>query len=231
MADQSSKIALVAGGSGLVGSRLLTELVAAPEYSRVYALSRRPLAFEHTKLANRIVSFESLPQLSGVVCHDAFCCLGTTMREAGSEAAFRKVDVGHVLAFARVARAAQAQRFVLLSAVGADERSRHFYLRVKAEAEREVTAMGFAGVDILQPSLLLGLRPDARPLELLAQVFMPLAHPVLFGSRAQYRAISATAIARAMLGAARSGRRGTNRYTYPALRALAMPRAPKAAAI
>lgn len=230
MPDQSSKIALVAGGSGLVGSHLLAELAAAPEYSRVYAFSRRPLAFEHTKLANRIVSFEALPQLAGVVVHDAFCCLGTTMRDAGSEAAFRKVDVDHVIAFARAARALQAQRFVLMSAVGAAAESRHAYLRAKSDAQRGVAELGFAAVDILQPSLLLGMRRDSRPLEFAAQIFLPLASPLLFGHRAQYRAIGAGTVARAMLGAARSGRRGTNRYTYTALRALATPRPARAPA-
>lgn len=225
MAETSGKTALVAGGSGLVGRHLIQALGDAPEYARVYALSRRPLEFDAPKLANRIVPFERMEtELKGVTAHDAFCCLGTTLKQAGSEAAFRKVDHDYVVSFARAAKAAGAQRFVLVSAVGADVGSKHFYLRVKAETERDVAAVGFTSLDVLQPSLLLGLRREARPLELLAMVFMPLATPFLQGKYADYRAISGSDLARAMYGAARSGRKGTYRYTHPGLMALAQGR-------
>src|SRR5262245_55547059 len=132
MADPELKVALLAGATGLVGSHLLTALLAAPDFGRIQAISRRPLTQEHPRLANRIVQFDKLEaQLKGVTCHVAFCCLGTTIRQAGSEAAFRKVDVDCVLAFARAARAAQARRFVFVSSVGASPQSKHFYLRVK----------------------------------------------------------------------------------------------------
>ena len=134
--NDMQKVALVAGASGLVGQRLVTVLCEAREYSRVYALTRRPLTRDHQKLANRVVRFADLEmQLRGITCSEAFCCLGTTRREAGSEAAFRQVDFELVLAFARAARAAQAQRFVLVSSVGADADSRSLYLRVKAQTE------------------------------------------------------------------------------------------------
>src|SRR5262245_57369240 len=133
MADTEPKVALLAGATGLVGSHLLNALLAAPEFGRVYAISRRPMTLEHPRLANRIVQFEKLEtQLKGTTCHVAFCCLGTTLRQAGSEAAFRKVDVDSVLAFARAARTAQARRFVFVSSIGASKESKHFYLRVKA---------------------------------------------------------------------------------------------------
>lgn len=225
MAETGGKTALVAGGSGLVGRHLIQTLSDAPEYSRVYALSRRPLEFDAPKLANRIVPFDRIEsELKGVTAHDAFCCLGTTLKDAGSEAAFRKVDHDYVLAFARAAKAAGAQRFVFVSSIGAEAGSKHFYLRVKAETERDLAALGFTSFDVLQPSLLLGLRREARPLELLAMVFMPLAKPFLQGKYADYRAISASDVARAMYGAARSGRRGTYRYTYNGLMALAQGR-------
>lgn len=132
-AGAAGRVALVAGCSGMVGSRLLPLLLEAPEYARVHALSRRPLATEHARLANRVVRFDAPldAQLKGLSCHDAFCCLGTTRRAAGSEAAFRAVDHDLVLAFARAALAAGAERFVLVSAVGADAGSRNLYLRVK----------------------------------------------------------------------------------------------------
>ena len=222
MVDSEPKVALVAGASGLVGSHLLEALLAAPDFGRVYAVTRRPLTLEHPRLANRIVQFEKLEaQLKGTLCHTAFCCLGTTLRQAGSEQAFRKVDVDHVLAFARAARAAQAQRLIFVSSVGAGPQSKHLYLRVKGEVEQALVALGFPSLDILQPSALIGWRRELRPLELAAMVFMPLVNPFLTGSREPFRAISARTVAAAMLGAARSGRRGVYRYTYANIQALA----------
>jgi uncharacterized protein YbjT (DUF2867 family) len=215
-------VALLAGASGLVGGYVLDALLDAPDFTRVFAVTRRPLGREHSRLANRIVQFDKLEtQLKGQTCHVAFCCLGTTLKQARSEKAFRQVDLDYVLAFARAARAAQAQRFVIVSAGGADPNSKHFYLRVKGEMEQALEALKFPSLDIMQPGPLLGFRRDIRPRELAATLFMPLVNPLLTGTRLTYRGISASTVAAAMLGAARSGRRGTYRYTYPALRALA----------
>ena len=215
--------AWVVGGSGLVGRALIDVLVEAPEYARVLAVTRRPLGREHPRLANRITPFDRLEaQLAGTPCQDAFCCLGTTLRQAGSEAAFRAVDHDEVLRFARVARKAGAERFVVVSVVGADPAAKNFYLRVKGETEADLATLGFPSLDIAQPALLLGgSRPDARPLETTARLFMPLANPFLGGSMKSYRGIDVSVLARAMLAMARSGRRGVRRHTYVGLRKLA----------
>ena len=226
MAEPAGKTALVAGGSGLVGARLLRLLLAAGEYSRVLALSRRPLPFDHPRLANRVVSFDAGldAQLAGMRCQDAFCCLGTTQRQAGSPEAFRAVDHDLVLQVARTTRAAGAERFVLISAVGASERSRNFYLRVKGETERALAALSLRALDIMQPSVLLGARHDLRPLEMLAQGLLWTVNPLLLGGLTRFRGIAASTVAAAMLGAARSGRRGLNRYPYREMRSLAAGR-------
>jgi uncharacterized protein YbjT (DUF2867 family) len=222
MADNEPKVALLAGASGLVGGYVLDSLLDAPDFARVFAISRRPLGREHPRLANRIVQFDKLEsQLKGTICHVAFCCLGTTLKQAGSERAFRQVDLDFVLSFARAARAAQVQRFVMVSSVRADAESKNFYLRVKGETEKALEGMGFASLDILQPSLLLGWRGSFRPLELLAIAATPLVNPFLSGARIGLRAIPARTVAAAALGAARSGRRGVYRYTYPGLMQLA----------
>jgi uncharacterized protein YbjT (DUF2867 family) len=217
------KNALVAGCSGLVGMRLLPLLLNAGEYTRVHALSRRPLILDHARLANRVVRFEEPleAQLTGLRCLDAFCCLGTTLRAAGSKSAFRQIDLDLVVRFARFALGAGAERFVLISSVGADPGSRNFYLRVKGESEQALQALHFRALDILAPSVLLGTRRVARPLESLAQAAMWLLSPLMLGQWTAYRAIAADAVAAAMLGAARSGRRGVNRYSYDGIRALA----------
>jgi uncharacterized protein YbjT (DUF2867 family) len=226
------KIALVAGATGLVGGLLLNTLLDAPDYARVYALTRRPLGKEHPKLANRVVSFPRMAeQLKGLTAHDAYCCIGTTIAEAGSEEAFREVDLDAVLLFAQAARAAQAKRFVVVSSVGADTSSKKLYLRTKGEMEDAITAVGFASVDILQPSLLLGPRKQMRPLELAGSILAPLVNPLLTGAREVYRAIPAEVVARGMLGAARRGGRGIYRYTHAAIQQLAVIRAPQPMAV
>ncbi len=222
MGEADGKIVLLAGASGLTGSRTLDVLLDAPDVTRVLAVSRRPLGREHPRLANRIVQFPQMEaQLKGTTAEAALCCLGTTIRQAGSQAAFRAVDIDCVLTFARTARAASAKRFVVVSSVGADPDSKNFYLRTKGEMEQELEALGFESLDILQPSVLLGWRKEMRPLELLACTFMPLLNPLLGGTYAAYRGISATTIGKAMLGATRSGRRGVQRYTYAGIEALA----------
>jgi uncharacterized protein YbjT (DUF2867 family) len=221
MADGDSKVILLAGATGFVGRLALDILLDAPDISRVFAITRRPLGREHPRLANRIVQFEQIEsQLKNVTCQAALCAVGTTLREAGSERAFRQVDIDTVMAFARAAKAAQAQRFVVVSSVGADPQSKNFYLRTKGEMEQALAGVGFASLDILQPSLLLGWRGVIRPAELAASLLMPLANPFLLGKREPYRAIAARTVAAAMVGATRSGRRGTQRYTYSTIQAL-----------
>src|SRR5215469_1062680 len=113
MPEAEGRVVLLAGASGVTGGFVLDQLLAAPDIARVIAVSRRPLQREHPRLANRIVQFERLEsQLKGLACDVALCCLGTTLRQAGSQQRFRAVDVDAVLAFARAARAANAQRFV-----------------------------------------------------------------------------------------------------------------------
>jgi uncharacterized protein YbjT (DUF2867 family) len=228
MADGDGSVALLAGASGLTGGLALDGLLAAPDISRVIAVTRRPLGREHPRLANRIVQFERLEsQLKGSVADVALCCLGTTQRKAGSQPRFRAVDVDAVLTFARAAKAANARRFVVMSSVGADPGARNFYLRTKGDMEEELESVGFESLDILQPSMLLAWRAEMRPLELVASALMPLIAPLLRGKYLPYRAIGARTVAAAMLGATRSGRRGVQRYTYEGIQALARLTAPR----
>jgi uncharacterized protein YbjT (DUF2867 family) len=223
MAD--TKVALVAGTTGFVGGLLLDALLGAPEYSRVYAITRRPTTREHLRLANRIVRFERIEaDLKGLAAQDAFCCLGTTISAAGSEAEFRKVDVDAVMAFARAAKNAGVQRFVVVTSAGANPAAKNFYLRVKGEVEALLAGAGFQSLDIIQPGLLLGWRSQMRPLEMLGRLVMPIGNLFLVGEREQLRGIAAAKVALAMLGAARSGRRGVYRYTYRGILQLAESR-------
>ena len=222
MQTAASRVALVAGASGLVGVALVRALLATPEYTRVIALSRRPLPFESPRLANRILHLETIDTaLRGVTCDDAYCCLGTTRREAGSQQAFRAVDYDLVLHFARFAQAAGAKTMVAVSSVGAAAGSRNFYLRVKGEAEAALEALHFRSLQLMQPSLLLGARRQWRPTEAAARVLMPLLNPLMLGAAERYRAIDAATVAAAMRAVGLTGRPGVHRHAWRALRSLA----------
>ena len=221
-AARVARQALLAGGSGLVGAHLLRLLLQAPEYARVYAVSRRPLPLDHAKLANRIMPLEQTrAQLAGIRCNDVYCCIGTTLRSAGSESERRKVDLDLVVNFARAAQALGATRFAVISSAGADPAARNPYLRVKGELEMALRDLRFDSLDILRPGLLLGARAELRPLELTGRMLMPLANPLLRGRHARWRGISATDVAAAMLGAARTQRRGVHAYEGSTLNVLA----------
>lgn len=163
----TSRSALIAGATGLVGRELLPMLLASPQYVQVHALLRRalPELTSAGKLHTRVVDFARLPALPPV--DDVFITLGTTIKVAGSQAAFRAVDFDAVVNTARAAREAGATRLGVVSALGANARSSVFYNRVKGEMQDAVAALGFESVVIVQPSLLVGdrekLGQPARP--------------------------------------------------------------------
>ena len=222
MQTETGRVALVAGANGMVGGELLRALTTAGAYRRVIALTRRPLPFEAQRLVNRIIRIENIEaELRGVNCDDAFCCLGTTLRSAGSPQAFRAVDHDLVLHYARFARAGGAQTLVCVSAAGASPESRNFYLRVKGETELGLEALRFRSLHMMQPSLLLGPRAQWRTAEALGRVLMPLCNPLLLGRYEQWRAIPATTLAAAMRAAAALGLLGVHRHSWRALQSLA----------
>lgn len=156
-AAHPARAALVAGATGLVGREILQGLLADRGVVAVHVLARRPLGFEHPKLTAHTVNFAQLPPLPAV--DEAYLALGTTIKVAGNQAAFRAVDFDANLAVARAARAAGARRLGLVSAMGADARSSIFYNRVKGELEQALQGLDFEGLVIARPSLLAGDRP------------------------------------------------------------------------
>ncbi|MCE5364598.1 oxidoreductase [Pseudomonas anguilliseptica] len=181
---------LLAGATGLTGEHLLDRLLNEPTVARVLAPSRRPLA-THAHLENPQGELLALlPQLSGKV-DTAFCCLGSTIKQAGSQEAFRAIDHDLVLAFAERARALGARHLLVISALGADANSTVFYNKVKGEMEQALRAQGWPQLTIVRPSLLLGSRQEFRLGERLAAPFMRWLP-------GKYRGIEATVLARAL---------------------------------
>jgi uncharacterized protein YbjT (DUF2867 family) len=152
---------------------------------------------------------------------DVFCATGTTIRKAGSQEEFQRIDYEMPLAAARAALEAGAQQFVLVSSVGADPGSKNFYLRTKGELERDLIQLKFRAIHILRPGLLLGHREEFRPGELLATRIAPLLNLTLYGPFKQYRSIAAEKVGKAMVGAARQQELGTFVYEYDGIVRLA----------
>lgn len=208
MPRDTSLTALVAGPTGAVGQTLLAQLLANPRYARVKALSRRPLGIQHPKLEEVRFDGESLAGLDGALAADeVYCCLGTTQKQAGSKAAFERIDYHLVLDVARATKAQGARKFLVVSAVGASLRSPSFYSRVKARTEQALREVGFETLRIVRPSLLIARRDDRRPAEWLAMQLAPLINPLLKGDLERYRAVPVEAVAAAMIALA--SREGT----------------------
>lgn len=194
---------VIAGATGVVGSHALEELVRRADVEQVIALGRRLLSAAHPKLVSKVANFQSagamaaeLPQ--GVAA--ALCALGTTMKQAGSKEAFRKVDHDAVVAFAKAAKERGAKRFVLVSSIGASAKAASFYLRTKGETEDALAALGFEQVTFLRPSLLddEGTRPDQRAGERLTLPVMRAVFKVV-GKTSRYAPITATTVGRALV--------------------------------
>ena len=198
------RTAVVAGATGLVGRELTIRLLGERRYARVVALTRRPLPLTDARLTVIDAAYERLSSVLNDITGkdgplDVFCCLGTTIRAAGSEEAFRRVDHDYVLALGRWARARAAHRMVVISALGADPASRVFYNRVKGETERDLAALGLASLVIVRPSLLAGEREEFRVGERLAVI---ATRPLRALLPARVRPIAATDVAQSMLNAA-----------------------------
>jgi len=170
---------LIAGATGLVGSRALASALLDPRIAQVVAPTRRPLP-AHEKLVNPIVSGDDLqPDAAWWSVDGALCAIGTTRARAGSAAAFRAVDLDHALAIARNVRRGGAGRFALTSSMGADSRSPFLYTRTKGELEAAITALGFESLTIVRPGLLEGQRSERRALEAVTGIILRAARPVL----------------------------------------------------
>lgn len=221
---------LLAGATGLVGGLLLDRLLAPEAGPQVLAPLRRPLARSHRRVcpyvhdladpAGDAALADGLRALAPRV--DIFaCCLGTTIRQAGSREAFLAVDRDLVLRLGAIARGLGARQAILVSSVGASAQSGQFYLRVKGEAERGLGELGFERVDLLRPGLLLGPRRDRRPAEALGQRLAPLLNPLMAGPWRKYRAIAADDVAAAAFALVGQPGEGRHVHEHDALLALA----------
>ena len=198
------KTALLLGGSGLTGGHCLDYLLNDAHYKQVTALVRRPLPVEHPQLIQHQVDFNQLDGcLADIKFNDVFCCLGTTIKKAGSQKAFYEVDFTYPAEIAKLSLANGAEQFMLISALGANPGSSIFYNRVKGEVEEAIARLGFKGFYIFRPSLLLGKRQERRPAEKLGEKFFRLFSFVFKGGLQKYKPIESRAVAFAMVAVAK----------------------------
>lgn len=155
--------ALVLGATGLVGKNLVKRLLERDEYELINVVCRRACGTNHKRIVETIVDFETLDTASeAFAVDDVFCCLGTTMKKAGSKVAFRQVDFDYVLEAGKIAAQNGVKQFILVTAHGANPKSTNFYNQVKGEIEEEIHKLQIDGIQIVRPSLLLGYRQEKR---------------------------------------------------------------------
>ncbi|MFE3977164.1 MULTISPECIES: NAD(P)H-binding protein [unclassified Peribacillus] len=205
--------AVVVGGTGLIGNKLVKLLLSSTAYDTVTLLVRRPTGLKHPKLDEKIIEFEQLDrfgdELTGA---DVFCTLGTTIKKAGSQNAFRKVDLDYPITLGKMAKKHKARQFLIVTALGANLSSRSFYTRVKGEVEVALRDLNLPALHIFRPSLLLGERDESRIGERFFILVFNLLSPVFIGPLRKYKAIHAQSVAKAMLLKAQNVSSGIHIY-------------------
>lgn len=205
MQPENKKTALILGASGLVGSELLQALLRDERYQQITCFLRRPLSAKvidcyGDKIQPIVVDFDNLTDYQSYFNVDhVYVCLGTTIKDAGSQDAFRKVDYEYVLEAARCAKAEGAASFVWVSSVGADAKSKNFYLQTKGQLQQHIENLGLAHAKPVEPSLLLGKRSQFRFGEWLGVTLAPIYSWLLVGPLAKYRPVHAQDVALHMI--------------------------------
>lgn len=211
------KTAAVIGATGLIGSALVKLLQTDSLYETVRLIVRRPVQTTHPKEEMKLVNFDDGESLKLAIDGSdvVFCAVGTTQKKvAGDKAAYRRVDFDIPVNAARYCQETGCQQFLLVSAVGANSRSKNFYLRLKGETEDAIKNIRLKSISFFRPSVLIGKRAESRSGERLAQGVMQFASFLLVGRWDKYRPIDAEDVAKAMLAAAKVGKDGVNNYEF-----------------
>ena len=198
----AKRSAVVFGATGLVGESLVKQLCEQQKYISVTAIGRNPLTFKHEKLEQIIHSLDDLTESDIQFAHDVFCCLGTTMKKAGSKEQFEKVDFEYPMSIASLAKNQHVEHFIVISAIGASEKARAYYSRVKGKLETELAKLQFPRLSIVRPSLLTGNRSEFRLGEKAGENVLKVLNPLLIGGLKKFRSIEANQVATAMIAIA-----------------------------
>jgi len=206
-----TKSALLVGASGLVGGHCLQFLLEESSYARVVVLVRKPLSITHDKLIQYVVDFSELDILGEYfTTDDVYCCLGTTIKKAGAQEAFRKVDFDYPIKIAALTQHLGANQFLIVTSLGADPHSRIFYNRVKGEVEEAIGKISFPTINIFRPSLLLGDRTEHRTGEKAGAFIMSGLKYMMVGPFRKYRPIQSRDVAKVMVQIAQKNLKSVN---------------------
>jgi uncharacterized protein YbjT (DUF2867 family) len=189
---------IIAGASGLVGQNLLKLLIEDNQFDSITVLTRTPLKTKNKNINNVIISFDDLSSMTLPSADVVFCCLGTTIKVAGSKSAFYKVDHDYIVNYAHACRKAGAKTFIVISSLGADRTSKVFYNKVKGQTEDDLIKIDFTNLFILRPSLLIGKRDENRFGEDIAQSLSGFLRPMMIGPLKKIRPIDAIHVAHRM---------------------------------
>jgi uncharacterized protein YbjT (DUF2867 family) len=207
------KTALIIGSTGLIGSQLLEILLESADYDKVIAFVKRDTGKTHAKLTQHIIDFDKPESYQNlVVGDDFFCTIGTTIKNAGSKEAFRKVDFGYPQQFAAFALKNDVKQFLIISSLGADKAAGNFYLKTKGEIEDYLKQSSFTSVSIVRPSLLLGDRKEFRLGEKIGAFFMKTFSFVFSGGLKKYKPIESETVAKALFRIAQKNKKGFSIY-------------------
>jgi len=212
------KTALIIGSTGLIGSQLLYLLLESPDYGKVITFVKRDTRIKHPKLTQHIIDFdkpETYKEL--VVGEDFFCTIGTTIKKAGSQKAFRKVDLQYPRQFAAFALHNKVKHYLIISSLGANANSGNFYLKTKGEIEDFLKDCNFESTSVLQPSLLLGNRIEFRLGEKVGAIFMKTLSFLFLGNLKKYKPIESKTVAKALLKMAQINNTGFKVYESDAI--------------
>jgi uncharacterized protein YbjT (DUF2867 family) len=191
--------AIIAGATGLIGSKLLDILLNEPAYDEVLIFVRKDTGMQHKKLVQVIVAFDKLTDYNEMINgHAIFCCLGSTKKKTPDLTVYRKIDHDYPLQLAQLGMKNGIKQYHLVSALGADAASSNFYTKMKGETERDIKQLGLPCLHIYQPSLLTGDRKEYRLAEKIITPIAKLLNPLLFGSWKKYRSIAGATVAMAM---------------------------------
>lgn len=217
------KKALIIGATGLVGKELVHLLLEENTYEEVRVLIRRELPIGSKKLKQLVIDdFEMLSAYKEYFqVDDLYCCLGTTIKKAGSQGKMIKIDVEYPLECAKLGLEMGVKQFLVITAMGANRNSSIFYSRIKGILEEKLATIPFRSIHILRPSLLLGSRDEFRLGEKLSSYLLPVLHFFMQGSLKKYRAIQARNVAQAMYHLAQSNYKGVHVHTTDELEKLA----------
>jgi uncharacterized protein YbjT (DUF2867 family) len=195
-----NKKAIIFGASGLTGSELLTLLLKHDAFSKVVSGGRKLIEISHPKLEQITADYNTIEQYADTLSGDVlFCCLGTTIKKAGSRDKFQEVDLHYPLRLIKIAEDNHINHFVVISSIGADAASSNFYLQTKGMLEVALGASSVAFKTIVRPSLIMGKRKEFRFGESIAIAMMKGLGWLMFGKLKKYRGINSSTIAKAML--------------------------------